>query len=72
MVQHEMSCITPDQCPQEVTPTRDDETVCPNGMEFRECGSACPQTCDDKEPFCTSQCVEGKCGALYGSLGVIR
>ena len=33
---------------------------CPEGMIFKECGSACPPTCDDQSPICTNQCVIGK------------
>ena len=33
---------------------------CPEGMVFKECGSACPPSCDDQSPVCTEQCVIGK------------
>ena len=51
-------CKHPD-CPSNCPPVV--EEVCTGGMEFTECGSACPPTCDDKVIFfCTLQCVAGK------------
>ncbi|XP_062512900.1 SCO-spondin-like [Corticium candelabrum] len=33
--------------------------LCPNGKEYRECGTACPQTCQKGPLICTLQCVRG-------------
>ena len=33
---------------------------CLEGMVFKECGSACPPSCEDQSPICTKQCVRGK------------
>ena len=33
---------------------------CLEGMVFKECGSACPPSCDDQSPTCIKQCVRGK------------
>ncbi|KAI9899810.1 hypothetical protein N3K66_006271 [Trichothecium roseum] len=36
------------------------------GLEYRECNSACPPTCEEPEPrICTAQCVQG-CGCKKG------
>lgn len=36
-------------------------TVCPSGKFFRDCGTACPTTCDNKDQLvsCTLQCIRG-------------
>ncbi|CAL1296415.1 unnamed protein product [Larinioides sclopetarius] len=34
--------------------------TCTNGTEYRECGPACPPTCADQQPVCsTLKCVDG-------------
>uniref|UniRef100_A0A482ZE39 U21-Theraphotoxin-Sfo1a_1 n=1 Tax=Selenotholus foelschei TaxID=1905327 RepID=A0A482ZE39_9ARAC len=33
--------------------------MCPPGMVYTECGSACPVTCTRKPEVCTTLCVEG-------------
>ncbi|XP_062512708.1 von Willebrand factor-like [Corticium candelabrum] len=33
--------------------------LCLNGKEYRECGTACPQTCQKGPLICTLQCVRG-------------
>ena len=33
---------------------------CLEGMVFKECGSACPPSCDDQSPICTKQCTKGR------------
>ncbi|XP_062513326.1 von Willebrand factor-like isoform X2 [Corticium candelabrum] len=33
--------------------------LCPNGKEYRECGTACPPTCQKGPLRCTLQCVRG-------------
>ena len=35
---------------------------CPEGMVYKECGTACPTTCDNKDELtiCTFQCVAGE------------
>ena len=33
---------------------------CLEGTVFKECGSSCPPSCDDRSPTCTKQCVIGK------------
>ena len=35
-------------------------TECPPGMVYQQCGSLCPQTCDNTEAtICPSGCAEG-------------
>ena len=35
-------------------------TECPSGMVYQQCGSLCPQTCDNAEAtICPSGCAEG-------------
>ena len=46
-VLHEGECIDPDDCP------------CLDGKVYKDCGSACPPTCDVPAPVCTLQCVKG-------------
>ncbi|XP_077978924.1 von Willebrand factor-like [Glandiceps talaboti] len=43
--------------------------MCNNGMEFTECGSACPRTCGNAgfEPECTEMCIDG-CQCPVGTL----
>ena len=56
-------CISPEECPSTNTTVVPGEEVCPMGMVYDECGTACPTTCDNKdEPVrpCTLQCVQGK------------
>jgi len=47
--------------------------TCPPGEEFKQCGTACPATCDKPNPgFCSKQCVSGcfcKEGLLRNSDG---
>ena len=56
-------CVTEDQCPTESPATESvTDKECPKGKVFHECGSACPKTCENKNPlFCTLQCVRGTC-----------
>ena len=54
-------CIAPDECPFTNTTVLPEE-VCPMGMVYNECGTACPTTCDNKDELvrpCTLQCVQG-------------
>ena len=30
---------------------------CDHGMVFKDCGTACTMTCEDRNPVCTDQCV---------------
>ncbi|MCP3667791.1 MAG: hypothetical protein GY696_35765 [Gammaproteobacteria bacterium] len=34
-------------------------SACPPGEVFNRCGTACEETCSEKFPICTAQCVEG-------------
>ena len=56
-------CVTEDQCPTESPTTvlvATEQPECPKGKIFNNCGTACPKTCEDKNPsFCTFQCVTG-------------
>ena len=52
MVLHDWNCIPLDECP--LTPEQ-----CPDGQEFKECGSACPATCDPPRVDCSPGCVAG-------------
>ncbi|XP_024875252.1 chymotrypsin inhibitor-like [Temnothorax curvispinosus] len=49
------------------------ETQCPVNQEYKECGSACPPSCNNPDPqLCTMQCVQGcqcKDGLLLKSSG---
>ena len=47
-VLHENKCIPPSDCP-----------ACPDGQEYMFCGSACPQTCDQRPVGCIAMCLEG-------------
>jgi len=51
---------------QDVRPTEPD--MCPPGMEFQECGTACPAACNERgiRP-CTLQCVIGELCISNGS-----
>ena len=53
-------CVAPEECPSTNTTLVEDQ--CPEGMIYRECGSACPVTCDNKDEVinCISVCVPGK------------
>ena len=35
--------------------------ICPNGMIYQECGSACPETCENhaNSPVCIEHCIDG-------------
>ena len=50
-VLHHDKCIPPSQCPS--------VQQCPTGQVYKECGSACPTTCDQTPRGCTLQCVAG-------------
>lgn len=45
-------CVQPNKCPPK----------CPEGKQYTNCGTACPQTCDNRGTVvpCTLQCVPGK------------
>ena len=47
-------CVDRDECPV--------KEECPEGMVYKECGTACPTTCDNKDELtiCTFQCVAGE------------
>ena len=54
-------CVAPEECPS--TNTTAPEKLCPAGMVYEECGTACPTTCENKDVLirpCTLQCVQGK------------
>ena len=41
---------------------------CPVGMIFKQCGSMCPQTCEnDGNTICSTECVEG-CFCDFGTV----
>lgn len=51
----EGKCILPDKCPEQ-------PTECPDGEIYKNCGTACPDTCEnyqDTDRECTEQCVKG-------------
>ena len=50
------TCVAPENCPVAGS------GQCPEGMVYKECGTACPTTCDNKDELviCTQQCVSGK------------
>ena len=51
-------CVSPDECPSTNTTVVPGEEVCPMGMVYNECGTACPTTCDNKDKLvrpCTLQ-----------------
>ena len=52
----ETKCVDRDECPS----TPGDEQ-CPEGKIYKQCGSACPLTCENKDDVitCTQQCVPG-------------
>ena len=55
----ETKCVDRDECPSSTNTT---EEVCPQGMVYEECGTACPTTCENKDVLirpCTLQCVQG-------------
>ena len=49
-------CVAPENCP--VTEPEED---CPEGMVYKECGTACPLNCDNKDGniSCIDVCVKG-------------
>ena len=49
---------------------KEPEQECPEGMVYKECGTACPTTCDNKDEviICTEECVAGRCWILYHTL----
>ena len=51
----ETKCVDREECPSEVE-------ECPEGKIYKECGTACPLTCENKDDdiICTKQCVPGK------------
>ncbi|XP_076648246.1 zonadhesin-like isoform X2 [Halictus rubicundus] len=62
-------CVPKESCPADGGPR-----ICPLNEEWKECGSACPLTCDNPEPgVCTKQCVSGcqcKPGWVRSKLGM--
>ena len=53
----ETKCVDRDECPS----VGGEE--CPEGKVYRQCGTACPLTCENKDDDvipCTLQCVPGK------------
>ena len=52
-------CVDPKVCPVK-------EEECPEGMVYRECGTGCPLTCDNKDDviICSLQCVPGELATL--------
>ena len=56
-------CVTAEGCLQEQTVAKiDDDQECPNGKVYKECGTACPTTCANKDKLlgCPLVCVPGK------------
>ena len=54
-------CVAPEDCSSSNT-TAVEEEQCPEGMVYRQCGSACPVTCENKDEDvnCVAVCVTGK------------
>ncbi|XP_013389196.1 SCO-spondin [Lingula anatina] len=44
-------CIPFDHCPV--------AERCPSDRVWKDCGSACPKSCDDQEPTCSKKCAQG-------------
>ena len=53
----ETKCVDREECP-----SSEEEEECPEGKIYRECGTRCPLTCENKDDvtICTPQCVPGK------------
>ena len=64
MVELEEICVLPSDCPSNSTEEKkstDPESCSAAGKVYMECGTDCPQTCDNSSAlFCTEECVEGK------------
>ena len=50
----ETKCVKREECPSS-------EEECPEGKIYKQCGTACPLTCENKDDVvtCTQQCVAG-------------
>ena len=48
-------CVAPEDCPVKIIPE------CPEGMVYKECDTACPTTCDNKDDdiICIKVCESG-------------
>ena len=52
-------CVTREMCPEKATTKTPEEECSAMGMVYSDCGSACPATCDNPNPFCIFQCKQG-------------